>query len=198
MGKRELSNRRIWQDISGSKAEKAERSFFEVLSNFFEGTDFRVRKRPTEFKNIYNDIELSEETLMQIYNPDETWIHGVFPDFAIDNIKTKKTIYIEIKRQDGWVEDKPRKAGRGNAHERSCKFFTPGLQKIFREKGNLEEGILPVWVVFIGDITRDPKRVREITFWYGEHSGHFFMWRNQADETKLTNHFDTHIRSLLV
>ena len=37
---------------------------------------------------------------------------------------------IESKRQDGWVEGGARKDGRGNAHERSCKFFTPGLLKI--------------------------------------------------------------------
>ena len=31
--------------------------------------------------------------------------------------------------EDGWVEGKPRSAGRGNAHERSNTFFTPGLLK---------------------------------------------------------------------
>ena len=52
----------------------------------------------------------------------------------LNNIKTKKTIYVEVKRQDGWVEGKERKAGRGNAHERSNKFFTPGLQRLLRER----------------------------------------------------------------
>jgi len=42
------------------------------------------------------------------------WKHGIVPDYAIDNIKTKKTLYIEVKRQDGWVEGKSRSAGRGN------------------------------------------------------------------------------------
>jgi type II restriction enzyme MunI len=55
--------------------------------------------------------------------------HGIIPDFAIDNLKTKKPLYVEVKRQDGWVEGKEKSAGRGNAHERSCKFFTPGLLK---------------------------------------------------------------------
>jgi len=197
MGTKELRKRKIWQDISGGKAEKAERNFFEVFSKLFEKTEFKIRKRPKEFNNIYNDVKLSKETLMQIYDPDETWMHGVFPDFAIDNTKTKKTIYVEVKRQDGWVEGKPRKAGRGNAHERSNKFFTPGLQKLLREKGNLGKGVIPIWVVFIGDITRDPKRVREVTFWYDEHSGHFFMWRNQTDEKPLISHFNDNLKHLL-
>ena len=120
------------------------------------------------------------------------------PDYAIDNLDTKKTIYIEIKRQDGWVEGKPRSAGRGNAHERSCKFFTPGLKKALRKQGNLEKDILPFWVVFEGDITRDPCRVREITFWYGKYHAHFFMWRNQKNIAPLIDHFNKHINPLLL
>jgi len=197
MGSKELRVRETWQDYGGANAGVAEKSFFEVFSKLFEGTEFRIRKRPKEFNNIYNEVKLSKETLMQIYDPDETWMHGVFPDFAIDNTKTKKTIYVEVKRQDGWVEGKERKAGRGNAHERSNKFFTPGLQKLLREKGNLGKDVIPIWVVFIGDITRDPKRVREVTFWYDKHSGHFFMWRNQKDETLLIKHFNYFIKPLL-
>jgi hypothetical protein len=70
--------------------------------------------------------------------------------------KTEKTLYVEVKRQDGWVENKKQSAGRGNVHERSCKYFTPGLIEIMQKKGKIS-GILPFWVVFIGDITRDPK-----------------------------------------
>jgi hypothetical protein len=86
-----------------------------------------------------------------------------------------KTIYVEVKRQDGWVKGKPRSAGRGNAHERSCKFFAPGLQKIMKEKGNLGDNVLPFWTVFQGDITRDPCRVREITLWYDNYKAHYFF-----------------------
>jgi len=198
MGTNELRKRGIWQDVSGKKAVNAEKSFFDVFLKKFENSDFRIRKRPNEFKNIYSNVKLSKDVLMAIYDPDETWRHGIFPDFAIDNIKTKKTIYVEVKRQDGWVEGKLRKAGRGNAHERSCKFFTPGLLNLLRKKGNLGNDVIPIWVVFIGDITRDPKRVREVTFWYGEHSSHFFMWRNLKEDKKLLNHFNNSIKPLLV
>jgi len=198
MGTKELRKRKIWQDYSGGKAGTAEKSFYQVFSQNFKNSDFRIRRNPNEFNNIYFNIKISKEVLGEIYTPDiKKWRHGVVPDYAIDNIKTKKTLYVEVKRQDGWVEGKPRSAGRGNAHERSCKFFTPGLLKILRKYGKLGNNVLPFWVVFIGDITRDPCRVREITCWYGKYSAHFFMWRDQAYERPLIDHFNKKLKRLL-
>jgi len=198
MGTNELRKRKIWQDVSGGKAGAAEKKFYEILLQEFEGSDFRIRPKPREFKDIYSKIKLSGKVLADIYTPKgETWTHGVIPDYAIDNIKTKKTLYVEVKRQDGWVEGKPRSAGRGNAHERSCKFFTPGLLKILREHGKLGNNILPFWVVYQGDISRDPKRVREITCWYAEYSAHFFMWSKSADNKSLIDHFNKKLKHLL-
>src|SRR3989344_6937704 len=199
MGTNELRKRKIWQDVSGGKAGAAEKKFYEILLQEFEGSDFRIRPKPREFKDIYSKIKLSGKVLADIYTPKgETWTHGVIPDYAIDNIKTKKTLYVEVKRQDGWVEGKTRSAGRGNAHERSCKFFTPGLLKILRKHGKLSNEILPFWVVFQGDITRDPCRVREITLWYDSYSAHFFMWRNTTNDKLLIKHFNNRLKHLLV
>jgi hypothetical protein len=197
MGTKELRNRSIWQDVSGENAGIAEKTFYEIFTKEFEGTKYQIRSKPREFKDIYSKVALSEDTLSQIYNPDETWVHGVIPDFAIDNTETKKTLYVEVKRQDGWVEGKPRKAGRGNAHERSNKFFTPGLMKMLREKGGLGENVIPFWAVFQGDIARDPKRNREIHFWYGEHSNHFFLWWNSKEEQPIIKHFNEKLKHLL-
>jgi len=198
MGKNELRKREIWQDSSGSRAGVAEKNFYQVFLKVFEGSVFRIRPKPKEFRNIYSTLKLSEEVLAEIYNPNESWKHGVIPDYAIDNIETEKTLYVEVKRQDGWVEGKARSAGRGNAHERSCKFFTPGLLKILREHGKLGDGVLPFWVVFQGDIARDPKRVREITCWYDGYPAHFFMWSNSTNAESLTSHFKNKLRYLLM
>lgn len=198
MGKNELSVREIWQDYSGTNAGEAEKNFLEVFTEHFRGTDFRVREKPREFKNIYSNIQLPQEVIERIYNPDEKWTHGVIPDFAIDNIRTNKTMYVEVKRQDGWVEGKERKAGRGNAHERSCKFFTPGLLAILRKKGNIAEPNLPFWVVFQGDIARDPKRVREIHCWYTGITNHFLLWSDSSDTEQLISHFENKIKYLLI
>ena len=134
MGTKELRKRDIWQDNSGGKATVAEKKFEEIFLKEFKDSDFRVRPKPTEFKNIYANIKLSKKILANIYTPPKGKYgrHGIIPDFAIDNLKTRKTLYVEVKRQDGWVEGKKKSDGRGNAHERSCKFFTPGLLKILR------------------------------------------------------------------
>ena len=144
MGTHELRKRDIWQDISGAKATAAEHSFFNVFQTVFSGTSFRIRSNPQEFKTIYVNYPLSNETMSQIYNPPApVKKHGITPDYAIEHIDSGKILYVEVKRQDGWVEGKPRSAGRGNAHERSCKYFTPGLLKILREKGKIHESALP-------------------------------------------------------
>jgi len=199
MGTNELRKRINWQTISGDKAGGAEKLFHAVFSKAFEGTNFAIRSHPREFSDIYVKVKLSPEVLTKIYNPvNETWQHGIVPDYAIDNIVTNKTLYVEVKRQDGWVEGKPRNAGRGNAHERSCKLFTPGLQKVLKEHGKLGSHILPFWVVFQGDIARDPKRVREITLWYEGCEEHFFLWHDDKDISALIEHFDTKLKQLLL
>jgi hypothetical protein len=197
MGTKALRGRENWQNEGGGKAEVAEKKFYDLLTKRFEGTDYAIRSKPRELKDIYNSVVLPDEVLEKIYNPNETWVHGIVPDYAIDNTRTKKTLYVEVKRQDGWVEGKERNAGRGNAHERSCKLFTPGLQRVLRKFGNIAENELPFWVVFQGDIARDPKRVREITFWYAEEKDHFFLWHDTEDDESLVNHFETKLRRLL-
>lgn len=190
--------RKKWQDYSGKHAGLAEKSFYETFQILFEGTEFRVRSKPNEFNKIYVAVELTLQEEQEIYMPlNAVTKHGVSPDYAIDNTETNKTIYVEVKRQDGWVENKERSAGRGNAHERSNKFFTPGLQKILRQQGNLGENVLPFWTVFQGDITRDPCRVREIKLWYDDQHAHYFLWRNSKNPTPLIEHFLQHIKPLL-
>ena len=197
MGSKALRGRENWQKSSGKKGGKAELNFLRVFQDHFKNSDYAIREKPREFKDIYSKVELDEATLNQIYNPDETWSHGIIPDYAIDNLQTGKTIYSEVKSQDGWVEGKSRKDGRGNVHERSNKYFTPGLQRILREKGNIPEDVLPFWVVFQGDIARDPKRVREISLWYEGIESHFLLWHDSTNPEQLLSHFERHISPIL-
>ncbi len=201
MGKNELSGRENWQNESGIKAVSLENIFYLSFENEFKKTcnkDFRIRKKPKEFKNIYRNILLSKEIEEKIYHPDRDYTHGISIDFAIDNMAKKKTLYIEIKRQEGWIDGLHSSAGRGNAHERSCKFFTPGLLNILRKKGKINIKHLPFWIVFGGNITRDPKRVREITCWFEKHQDHFFMWRNLNDSKLLIQHFNNKLKPILL
>jgi len=198
MGSEALRGRDVWQDYSGANAANAERDFFSVFASSFRGTDYRVRSKPKEFKHIYVDVELEEQVLSEIFNPSEPITqHGVSPDYCIDNTKSGKTLYVEVKRQDGWVEGGKRSDGRGNAHERSCKFFTPGLLSVLRSQSKIAEPALPFWVVFQGDITRDPCRVREISLWYRGVENHHFFWRDSTNEKPLLEHFNAKLKHLL-
>lgn len=187
-----------WQRYANAMAADAEINFFNCFSVAFEGTEYRIRSKPKEFNNIYVNIKLTEQDRSEIYAPPELITrHGIYPDFAIDNLTTVKSLYVESKRQDGWVEGGARKDGRGNAHERSCKFFTPGLLKIMQKESGIEHPNLPFWTVFQGNITRDPCRVREIACWYEGYENHYFFWRNTNDPEKLLNHFEEKLAHIL-
>lgn len=201
MGKRELSGRLNWERNAGAQAINAEQNLYTVFENAFQGTKYKLHRQPKHLKNLYASIEIPNSVKSVIYNPnikleDTKW--GVSPDFAIENCETHKILFGEIKRQDGWIEGKASSAGRGNAHERSCKLFTPGLIKAYRKVGNItNEEILPFWVVFEGDITRDPKRVREIMFWYDEFQDNYFMWRPGQSGDALLQHFNEKLKKYL-
>lgn len=193
-----LRLREKWQDYSGRNAVAAEKAFLESFSVAFRDTQYAIRSKPKEFRNIYKEVRLSKQDLDEIYVPDSAISrHGVSPDYAIDNTISKKTLYVEVKRQDGWVEGGKRSDGRGNAHERSCKYFAPGLLKVLREQSKIESPALPFWTVFQGDITRDPCRVREISLWYQGFDAHFFFWRQAPDPKRLLEHFESELAELL-
>jgi hypothetical protein len=198
MATNELRKRANWQTLSGAKAAGAEVSFFDAFTEAFKGTDFRIRQKPTDFKNIYEKVQLPPKLVETTFQPDYEYTHGVNPDYAIDNLKTGKTIYVEVKRQDGWVEGKPPSAGRGNAHERSCKFFTPGLKTVLSSKGKLGDGVLPFWVVYQGDIARDPKRTREVTLWFEGVEDHYFFWTDSTNPDPLIEHFEERLMFYLL
>ena len=148
MASQQLRNRSNWQTLSGQRALGVEKLFCIGLQQALDSVypnQFQVDSHPTDFASIYSNFDLSEETLNEIYNPDlsnKRW--GIKMDFAIRNNITGKTLYGEIKRQDGWIENTKPSAGRGNAHERSAKYFTPGLQRVLREKSKIQsETILP-------------------------------------------------------
>lgn len=205
MATQELRKRANWQTESGSRAIEAEVIFQialqSALNQVYPGK-FLVERHPSEFNDIYSTYFLPESVLEEIYNVDFSerkkngklkYNWGIKMDFAIRNLENGKILFGEIKRQDGWVETTNMQAGRGNAHERSCKYFTPGLIRLLRKTGGLSEDILPFWLVIVGDITRDPRRNREIAFWFQEYTKNYFMWRDTSDAGPLLDFFENNL-----
>lgn len=210
MASSELRKRAKWQTISGALALKTEEMFQVSLQNALDEVypgKFEVDRHPKEFGDIYSTYPLPDDVLEKIYNVDvsETKANGkpkyewgISMDFAIRNKENGKILFGEIKRQDGWVETTNMQAGRGNAHERSCKYFTPGLMKIIRETGGLSEEILPFWLVIVGDITRDPRRNREIAYWFQGYTKNYYMWRDQNDVGDMLDFFENNLLPYLL
>ena len=199
MGKEDLKNRENWQEESGKLASEAEVNFYAIFKGYCESNKdiLKFYEKPKHFDKIYSDKILDPELEKSIHTPEKIGKWGVQPDFAIEHLITKKIIFGEIKHQEGWIEGGTSSDGRGNAHERCFKLFSPGLLKKYREVSKItDSGDLPFWVVFNGNITRDPKRVREISFLFDNFSNHYFLWQ---DKTKLNliKHFETHILPIL-
>lgn len=210
MATQELRKRANWQTISGAKALRTEELFqFSLQSALDEvyPNKFIVDRHPKEFGNIYSTYPLPQEVREKIYDVDVSekkangkpkYEWGISMDFAIRNKDNGKILFGEIKRQDGWVETTNMAAGRGNAHERSCKYFTPGLMKIIRETGSLSEEILPFWLVIVGDITRDPRRNREIAYWFQDYTKNYYMWRDTNDVGDMLDFFENNLLPYLL
>lgn len=191
--------RKKWQDYCSKNSITAEQDFYNVFKVVLEGTEYEIKRKPQDFNSIYLDVELDKKELSEIYNPKEKIKrHGFIPDFVIINNNTGKSIYIEVKRQDGWIEGKTRYAGRGNAHERLCKYFVPSILSLLRNKTKIKEKeFLPFLAIFLGDITRDPCRVKEINFWFNGFKHNYFFWRNSANAEELIKHFENYIVPML-
>ncbi len=210
MATQELRNRANWQTISGAKALHTEQIFQISLQTALDAVYpnlFKVDRHPPEFSDIYSTFPLDKSVLDEIYNVDVSkknskgkpkYQWGISMDFAIRNLSNGKILFGEIKRQDGWTENTNMQAGRGNAHERSCKYFTPGLMRVLRKAGGLSEEILPFWLVIVGDITRDPRRNREIAFWFQEYTKNYFMWRDTNDVGSLLDFFENNLLPFLL
>lgn len=202
MATQELRKRANWQTISGAKALKTEVLFQTSLQSALDGAypnQFLVDRHPKEFSDIYSTYPLPQDTLDKIYNVDvEKYKWGITMDFAIRNKSNNKTLFGEIKRQDGWIETTNMAAGRGNAHERSCKYFTPGLMRVIRKASGLSDEILPFWLVIVGDITRDPRRNREIAYWFQEYTKNFYMWRDTNDVGDMLDFFENNLLPYLL
>ncbi len=104
----------------------------------------------------------------------------------VRNVRTGRAIFVEIKRQ----------RAAGNAHERACKYFTPGIVASGRKIARQPPGVLPFWWVFTEGVAKDDRYVREIMHWFQGVEPHVLLWEPRRART-LANHFDTYILPLI-
>lgn len=196
MAAKQLSSRNNWEHNTQKTSKTAEKIVDHALRIILPSDKYKIVYQPKDFENVYSNVQLPPDILNTIYNPDiselkkrskkRSW--GWTPDESIENRKTHKKIFIEVKHQNGWVEDTQEKDGRGNAHERGLKHFAPGILQAETKASHMEnpDGFLSFILLFTGRITRDPRRNRELYFMFKGHEHNLFMWhydpKNKIDK----------------
>ena len=107
------------------------------------------------------------------------------PDHAIRG-PNGTAIYVEIKRQ----------RAAGNAHERACKYFTPGIIHSGRTIARQPYSLLAFWWIFTNGVAEDARYIQEIMHWFRGVEAHVLLWQDR-DPGLLIDHFDTYILPLV-
>ena len=170
MAREHLEERDNWQDDANRRGQTAELEFSDVMRDHLAGTSFSIEDKPRELATIYGRNR------------------GIHPDHALRNRDTNKSIYVEIKRQ----------RARGNAHERACKYMMPGILLSSRRHAKQPNDVIPVWWVFTGGIATNDRYRREIMHWFLGVEHHVLLWKDRSEASHVTDHFDRHIRQLLI
>lgn len=159
-----LALRENWQKEAGNRGKEMEVSFTDVMEEIFQTPGFQsyeVETNPKDFKKLYGSPK--------------RW--GLQPDASISNTKTGRTVYIEVKRQRPY----------GNAHERACKYFAPGIVSAAREQGNIRKDDFPFFLIFTNGLASDERYMSEISFWFKcpdnpKMENHFLLWNMNKDD----------------
>lgn len=174
MGREHLEGRDVWQDEASSRGEKAEEVFDRAIRQHLTRDRWVLQTKPTDLRGIYGLHESGRP-------------HGIQPDYMIRHPETGRAIYVEIKRQ----------RAKGNAHERACKYFAPGIIQSAREIARIPDDRMPFWWIFTDGIAEDARYVREIEHWFAGIREHLLLWKSFPDGFEVIRHFDEHIRPML-
>ena len=178
MGREHLEGRDNWQRDSAIRGSEAERAFDAIMQNYVIDTDYEYEYKPKDLRGIYG---------LQPSGRRGEQPHGILPEAVIRSKTTGRAVYVEVKRQ----------RAAGNAHERACKYFAPGIIASARAIARQPEGIIPFWWIFTNGIATDPRYVQEITHWFHGVERHLLLWESIQDYEPVISHFERHIQPML-
>lgn len=170
MGRKELHNRtRKWQRYSLASGVGKENIVCVILKMHLKTQpDYEITPKPKTLKHIY------------------TKSRGIIPELSIRYIPTGNTIFIEVKRQ----------GDEGNAHERLCKYFAPGILSRSSVIANINN---PFFFVLMDGLAKNARYDEELRIWFDADNfrDRYLLWTDTSDDTKLTNWFDVIIKPYL-
>lgn len=168
MGRKELAKRTNWQKYAVSAGSGREDIVHVILKQYLmKNHDYLVIPKPRVLSHIYGQ-----------------W--GIIPELGLEYLPTKRTAFIEDKRQ----------GDNGNAHERLCKYFAPGIQK---RCASIAGFYFPFFFVCMDGLAHDDKKVTEITAWFDADGfrDRCLLWRDKKDYQVIIDWFDNNIKPYL-
>lgn len=179
MPREALSKRSKWQGEAGAKGRSAEDIFTVVMKMHLQNDNFELERQPSTLRGIYGERGKPGGRMRP---------HGIIPEFEIRNPANNKAVFAEIKRQKA----------EGNAHERACKYMMPGIVKAVRQAACQPQGVLPFWWIFTNGIASDEFYRQEISFWFQGYERNLLFWPQVRDPECVVEHFEQHIRPMLL
>lgn len=163
-----LAERGNWQKYANIGGSGREETVSKILVTYLrDNVKYAVTEKPKHLAHIY----------------DHRW--GIVPELSIEYIPTKKIAFLESKRQGSG----------GNAHERVCKYFAPG---ILDRSAPIAGFYNPFFFIFMNGLTHDPKKRIEIATWFDKDGfkDRYILWKDRKVET-LIDWFNRIIRVYL-
>lgn len=174
MAREHLASRDNWQRESAVRGGEVELAFDAVMRAYTKDTKYTYTRQPSDLRGIYGQHPAGGP-------------HGVRPDSVVRNGETGRSIFVEVKRQ----------GDRGNAHERACKYFTPGIISSTRKIAKQPKGVIPFWWIFAGGMATSARYVQEIRHWFLGVEGNLLLWQSIGDYEPVIRHFEQHIQRML-
>ena len=153
---------------------EAEAAFNAIMRKYVIGTGYEYESQPDDLNAIYGSPPQSQRP------------HGIRPDAVIRSMKTRRAVFVEVKQQTV-----------GNAHDRACRYFTPGIIGSSQVIANQPKDMIPFWWVFTGKLASEPGYVQEIKHWFLGVEGHLLLWQSTQDDKPVIDHFEQYIRPML-
>ena len=161
-----LSARKNWQKYANVGGSGREDTVNAVLQTYLlTDGNYEVTLKPRELSHIYG-----------------AW--GIIPELGIRYTPTNRIAFVEAKRQ----------GDQGNAHERLCKYFAPGLLPIASGIAGFSN---PFFFVLMNGLVSDPKKRTEIAAWFDADGfrDRFLLWDRKFQS--LIDWFNSTIRRYL-
>ena len=175
MAREHLEGREDWQPEASDRGKSAEHVFQRIMTEHLRESLFEMTMQPKSLGGIYGQHENSHRP------------HGIKPECEIRNTTNGRMIWVEIKRQ----------RAAGNAHERACKYFAPGIIESACKIGRHPEGVFPFWLIFTEGIATHPRYRQEIKHWFRGREDNLTLWESIERTDMILEHFDSRICSLI-